>query len=293
MARRVVSLSALNIKTHPHEPSKYVELLSNTFRESRAVKIRGYDYGMIGSMYNLERSNPLEGIHGTIFRFLNIDPHETWLDLTNKQPIEQTEEGEDNEVTLNVPDHLKPNLRQIPYIFYPQKHRLFFDNKDLQPSSAQKLFTRLFSSKELFKAFGHVDVYVESSKEVIESILAIPHKQKISVHITRPNNDDMSEQAKRILDKIDHQNAKALNQELVAANADGLKPDEETIILIEAARSNGSVKAEGYDENHKKIERSTVDHPLIEKAYYDEQTQTSLSAMHQLSARVLASIAKI
>ena len=72
MAKRVVSLSALNIKTHPHEPSKYVELLSNTFRESRVVKIRGHDYGMIGSMYNLERDNPLEGIHGTIFRFLNI-----------------------------------------------------------------------------------------------------------------------------------------------------------------------------------------------------------------------------
>ena len=47
MARRVIYMAVLNIKTHPHSPEKYEKIIKAAER-SRPVKLRGDSAAMIG-----------------------------------------------------------------------------------------------------------------------------------------------------------------------------------------------------------------------------------------------------
>ena len=288
MARmRVLKVGVLNIKTQPHSPEKYTNLFMKTHSISIPGKIRGSDWGMIGTLRETKKSrnNEYKIVFGTIYRFLNIDPRGDWLDLKKRKPINAEEEGS---VPL-VPDYLKPNLKQIFYMFYPEHHRLFFERKAITPKGMRSLLLGLFAVDEVYQEFGKVDIEIESTKEAIKKILSIPRITKLAIDFSFPNPDDLSEATQKVLKRFKKQNIRRHKQVSTTTHDDGIQPDDETKSLMDVARSNGKVTATGYDGDMKII-RSTVDHPYVSQAEYDPESETLFDAMLLASTGMLNSI---
>ncbi len=282
-------IGALNIKIHPHSPTKYVELFKDTYRLAASAQIRGADYGTIGWLTDVVEGKPEYGMNGELYKFLNIDPHDPWFDQRTRQIVEIDEESDE----LPVPEHLKPNLKKLYYVFYPHKHRFFFDAKNFSPNHARKMLSGLFGHPDIAKKYGQVDIEIESSTEAIDKILSIPAKTRLEIRISIPNGDDTSSEEQRVIDRLRRQNARTITETYTALKEVGLEPDEDTITLMRVAKSNGYIKASGYGEDEKKIEHSTESHPLLTPTYYNPDTTSGREAMLSMSAELLASIARI
>lgn len=280
--KRKLLVGVLNIKIHPHSPERYVELFRDIFEAANSVQIRGNDWGTPGWISENITNQPLEGLNGQFYKFLNIDPRDPWFDQSRREVIEI--EGEDAEPP--VPSHLKPNLHKIRFAFFPKKHRFFYDTDRFTPLVARKFLRGLFDSPDIVSKYGYVDVEIVSSKEVIERLLAIPSKTKLEIRVSLPNPDDTSEEEQRVLDRLRNQNAKRVDEIYTGTKEDGLIPDADTIMLMRVATSNGYVKATGYEQG-KKIDFSTLQHPLLEPEYYNPDTTSRRDALLSKSERLL------
>lgn len=288
MARyKTLTVGALNLKIHPHSPELYVKLFQEVFAIGEVVKIRGADWGMPGYLLTSSMGNPLEGMSGALYRFLNINPDEPWLDVTKRAPIRE----EDGTPIPQIPEHLKPNLREVPFVFYPQGHRFFFDAGSFSPSSAASLLRNISKNSSIIDKFGIIDVIVESSKEAIERILSIPSLTRLEIFITRPNADDISSQKRRFLERMESQNARTFKETVTSLKEQGINPDEETRVLMDLASSNGWVRGVGYAGETKR-EESTDPHPLLEKERYDPNKETAFGALRRFSAFMLSRLTK-
>lgn len=173
--KKTLTVGVINIKVFPHTTDRYVKLFKDLFDLGPQGKIRGSDWGMPGYLHEFIQEAPNEGLYGAFFRFLNIDPQRPWIDLKQRRPLE-TEEGE---AIPQIPDNLKPNFKETLFVFLPQHHRFFFDAKSFSPNSAATLLQALFGHEAIKNEYGHVEVVVESSEEVIERILKIPSPDQI------------------------------------------------------------------------------------------------------------------
>jgi hypothetical protein len=274
---RRLEVGALNIKTHPHSPEQYADLFKDAYELELAGKIRGSFYGIIGHMQPI-KSDPVNGLEGFIYKFMNLDPNAPWLNLDGRKVLEKDSEGRPK-----IPDHIKPDLKMIPFVFFPDSHRLIFDRNGISAGSLQRMLEAVFSREIILKKNGSVDVLVESSHESIERILRIPRKTKLTIKISKPNPDEGSEDELRVLKKMGVQNADRMEHILASKDKDGLQPDDDTKILMRTARSNGVVIAEGRDEIGEKVEESTKEHPYRFSDSYDPQDMTLLEAVRNLA----------
>lgn len=276
-----IVVGAINIKTHPHTPEKYSEMMMSAYEMNRILKLRGMDYGMIGSMHPFNKDNHADGFWGTVYRFINIDPEEQWLDLTKRKPVIQEEDAKPI-----VPDHLKPHLRQASFVFLPRGHRLFFDVGRISHGLMELLLLGLFTDHRIQKKYGQVDVHIEKSEEAIDAILSIPQKSELMIYITKPNPDDLSQDRQEVLDRLLNQNARSLEERLKGPREPGIVPDAQTRILMDVAQSNGRVEATGYD-GKRRITRSTERHPLTEVDYYDQDQQTVVDKLLEMARKIM------
>lgn len=288
MARQqVLKVGVLNIKTQPHSPEQYIELFRKTFMNSSPGKIRGSDWGMIGTLREDTKigDKKYRILFGTIYRFLNIDPRGDWLDLTSRKPIN----AEEDDIVPPVPDDLKPNLKQIFYMFFPEKHRLFFEYKAITPGGLRSLLSSLFSTDDIYKKFGVVDIEIDSTKEAITRILSIPRMTKLEIDFSFPNSDDLDGADKKVLQRFKNQNIRKHKQVSTTTHEDGIKADEETKLMMDIARSNGKVTAQGYD-GMTKVTQSTENHPYYTQYRYDPDTETMFDAMLLASTGMIKKI---
>jgi len=286
MAReKTLKVSVVNVKTQPHSPDNYTNLWQSTFRHSQPGKIRGSDWGVIGTSFKNKIGNNEHVIHGTIFKFLNIDPRGDWLDLKFRTPINAEEDGS----VPPIPDHLKPNLKKVFYLFNPNVHRLFFDRKYISPGSMKLLLESLFSESDIYEQFGTVDVEVQSTKEAINKILSIPKLTRLSIDFSFPNADDLSDTERKVLKRYEERRIRKHSQVSTTTHEKGIKPDQDMEAKMNIARSNGRVIAIGYD-GEKKIKYSTKNHPLIEHIRYDPDFDTVYDAMLMASTGMIKKI---
>jgi hypothetical protein len=283
---RKIEVGALNIKTHPHSPEQYADLFKDSYEKELPGKIRGSFFGIIGNMRPIE-DDPVAGLEGFIYKFMNLDPNAPWLNLANRKVLERDSEGRPI-----IPDHIKPDLKMIPFVFFPKSHRLVFDRKGISAGSLQRMLSAIFAHEEIAQKNGSVDVIVESSHESIERILKISRKTKLTIKISKPNPDEGSDDEKRVLEKMGMQNADRMEHVLVTKNKDGLKPDDDTQILMRTARSNGVVLAEGRDEEGQKVEESTQEHPYTATDSYDPDHMEILEAVRRLAYSVVKEVLK-
>ncbi len=279
---KTLVMGALNIKIHPHSPELYVSLMNDVFEMGEPVKIRGSDWGVLNYIREITADDPLEGMFGEFYRFLQINPDDPWLDIKKRIPLKD----EKGEPIPQVEESKKPNMKEVEFVFYPRYHRLFYDAKSFSPNMAKIFWAELFHNEKIRKKYGTVDVEVESSEEVIERILKIPSLTKLDISITRPNGDVLSDQEEEILKRMEKQKIRRLHETMTSPKEDGIEPDDKTIALMKVATSNGRVDAVGY-AGEERVEESTRPHPYIERDKYDPEKTTLLRAMINLSSVIV------
>ncbi|MDD2466144.1 MAG: DUF4747 family protein [Desulfobulbus sp.] len=290
MARsRVLRVGALNIKTHPHSESGYSSLLTDVFTIGKSVKIRGSSWGMLGT-FQSDKDNDKIVHFGTIYKFLNIDPKDPWLNTLTKMPVKDKE----GRIVQPIAENLKPNLKEIFYIFYPKHHRMFFESDLLPPKMAMHLMESLFRQKSIVNKYGNVDVEIETSIEAVEKILAIPILNKLEIKISKPNPGDVLDEddEAKVFKRFDRVKARKLSEKWDSHKGQGLEPDEDIKMLMRVASSNGLITAEGLGANEQKITESTQSHPRIMKDRFNPDTQTELSFFKNMASRMYASLTR-
>lgn len=280
---RTVEISALNIAMHdPHSPARYVDLLREVFARRATVRLGELHLAMIGTLYAEDREDPLKGLEGEFFRFVNLDPNEPWFN------IETRDAATDEDVSaIQIPKHLLPHLRRIPFCFRPQAHELWFVRRDrsegLGPATAARLLERLITPLVLEQRFPPVEVTPLPEAGALEKMLAVHTLEKLSIELKRPNSDGGENEQARWQKKLERQNAKRLKVELAAVHAESIKPDEETRSLAEAASRNGKVQIEGRDSVGSKVVESTEEHPLVERVLLDPNIETVQALLRRLA----------
>jgi len=287
--RRIMRIGALNIKTHPHSDDLYKDLLNDVFSSGRGMKILGSTWGMIGSLQE-DKDNDKTILFGTIYKFLNIDPNEPWLNLETREVVKD----ENGKFVQPISENLKPNLKEIYYVFYPNKHRMFFESDILSPGMAIKLMDSLFSQEKIRKKYGIVDVEIETSTEAIVKILSIHNLSKLEIKISKPNPGDVLDEddEAKVFKRFEKIKARKLNEQWTGEKDKGLDPDDEMKMLMRVASSNGSVTAEGYGIDDQKVTESTKSHPRIIKDDYDPDVHLGQSFFKSLASRMYESLTR-
>lgn len=281
---RALYLGALNVKTQPHSTEEYINLFKTVFTTGQAAKIWGPNWGLFGSMFSEEFGDSVL-LYGHIFKFLNINARDEWLNINDRTTI-KVEKDE----TPPVPENLKPQLRRIPYVFFPQKHRMFFDYRYISHALMQKLIIALLYNSTISDQFSQIDVCVETSRQALERILKIERLSSIDISFTIPNNDAINESdVSLMVERIENQYIQTFKQELKSNSERGIKPDKDTKTYMEIARSNGVVSVKGY-ENETRVEFSTKDHPLKKTIKYDQRETNQLDALIRASVTMLPTL---
>ena len=142
-----------------------------------------------------------------------------------------------------------------------------------------KLLKSLFSDPSIALLFGEVDINIESSKEAIKIILDTFRLTKLSIKYSRPNADDVTKEADRLIKRFNRQNIRKVSTEYSSTDPEGIKADEETKALMDVALTNGYVNSQGYDVDGKKEIHSTKDHPVIIPLVYEPNIEIKRDSM--------------
>ena len=286
MAQKTVKLSVVNIAlSQPHNHERYFQLWQTAFRAKRPIKVHGHTCAMIGTI-DLDETKSY--IFGHLFKFTEIEVDGAWLDLiTGKK-------ADDNIVSeqVSIPDRLRPNLQEFPYVFDLDTHRLVFINKldsraNLYPYMVKKMLERLFMSVPVF---GQPDITIEPEHESLQKIFSMPRLKKLEITITPPNALDDTE--RRILGLLDNRNLSRYEEIQTSKDSRGVIVDEDTKAKANVAKSNGLVKATGKDENGKTVNYSTEDHPFEDIKRYNPKVSSALLLIKSSFQDILRKILK-
>lgn len=203
MARRkTIKLAALNIKTEPHSPERYVQLWEFLYNTHTVGHLRGNDFLVIDSleMHDQNAITPL--IKGSMAKFTEINIHDPWFNLETRERIET----ESVEEIVRIPHEYKPNLKQIYYTFNPDRHRLIFEADPIAPSSIKRAFENIMKSPLIRERYGDVAVELEISRDAIQEILSLQNIMSLEIQISRPNPDGISHLERRVYNRMADQN---------------------------------------------------------------------------------------
>jgi hypothetical protein len=284
---KTLTIAALNVVLPaPHRSSRYTDLWKAAVAFRDPVKLRGDTGGLIGTARLRNAGERDEHIVGDLFKFVNIDFDGKWLDLDTGRAADPDAVGRQ----VRIPENLRPNLRSLPYVFFPRLHRLAFvshlDQKNsITPGMARSLVEQCLRRTDVLEVFGKVEVTVEPDRETLRRIFAMPKLKKLRIEVSPPNA--LADVERRLFKSMDDQNADRFVQELESKRHDGLKPSSEVRQVAEVAQSNGVVTAKGVNEDDRVVELSTEDHPHQEKLVYNPNLTTAMDALVERAADVV------
>lgn len=282
-------ISCLNIVLQPHTTQKYIKLLEKIFSEKIDAKVRGDDAIMIGSFHKLAEDSD-EVYTGHIYKYLKLNAAEDWFN-TLKMDAASKEDVRD----INIPEHLKPHFKRIPYIFYPRNHRLYFITQKtgatLSPFVLKKFFD-IASENEKLADFGQLSVTVQPEKGITENFFSIHRISTIELEILKPNPDDHDDLEEDILERLNNMNAKKETIQYVEADKAGLKPDKRLESLAKIAAENGEIHVRGKNANGEIVDLHSKSHPLRAPARYNPDAQSELDALAYEAEKIHAEISR-
>ena len=282
-------VGAINIAMHsPHSVDQYVALFKKMYQLKRIIPIRATTGVMIGNLTSRVKDKPEEGLSGEFYHFLFLEPGEPWFDVDRKDQA-----SEEERLAIKIPDNLKPHLARFSFIFFPKGHRLYVQLKTENRSFGIKNVAKMLSilvKDESLGTFPHIEINTEPDSEVLEQILKMPYLRHLQIDLVRPNPDDHEEAGRKMLERLERQNAKKIVVRLDAVSGGALIPDAKTKTLAKIAASNGHVSGAGLDASLIPVNYSTKETPYIEQATYDPDVQTMNDALYYLAMQMHASI---
>lgn len=263
--KRTVSYTAFNIRIHPHSPQKYVDLFERLFDLRRQINLRGDTYGIMTQIEPLN-GDFLNGISGEIAKFTRIEVGK-WFNIEKLRAAE-----EDETKRIQIPDQLRPNFTSFNFVFYPKNHYLVIEFKDkfgqISPKSIEIYLRTLLDFEEIVNEFNTVELTLVPRIDQLDSVLSLKQINSLEMIIRRPNTDGLEDLEDEVLERLNQQNVEEEIIILKAQKGLSVQADERTIALGHVAQLNGEVKASGYDENGRRTEKSTKQHPFIESGSY-------------------------
>lgn len=266
MARkRTVSYTAFNIRTHPHSPQTYIDLFDRLFDLKRQINLRGDTYCILTEIEPLNY-DPLEGISGEIAKFTKIEVGK-WFNIDKLRAAK-----EDETKKIKIPEDLRPNFTSFNFVFYPKSHYLIIECKDkfgqISPKMLEIYFRNLFDSEEIVEEFNTVELTLVPRNDQLESVLSLKQISTLEIVIRRPNTDGLEDLEDEVLERLNQQNVEEEKIILKAQKGLSVEADDRTVALGHIAQLNGEVKTIGHDENGKRVEKSTRQHPFVEIGAY-------------------------
>jgi hypothetical protein len=275
---RNFDVSGLNIRVHSeHAPREYVKLW-RILNDTKQYVTYASNALMIGEMHFEDPQDPVAGIYGSFYRFLEVDTSHPWFN------IEKKKKASDQDVeAVNIPAELKPGLVEIPYIFDVKEHRLYFVARetaaDLSPRMVKRLLTALCAIPEVIDHFGVVDLTVVTDRGRVDKMLSWPVIRTLTIELDRPNPTD-HEDEEYFLEKMQQRRiGKQVITYTKASEEVTIVPDDEMIKLAHVAADNGVVKVTGKNHQRHSARESSKDFPLAIKGSYNPNQQSLMEAL--------------
>jgi hypothetical protein len=288
---RTITIGALNIvMPAPHNPQRYIDLFQRAYKRKHPVRLRGDFAGMIGSC----RAEEVGGntiVTGELYKFFDLQLDGQWYNTLEQKAAEEAELAQ-----IHIPENLKPHFQIFPFVFFPNKHRLFFITKDqhdsFSPGQTQKLFSSVFEDLRLVREYGEIEVTVEPSTETLERIFSMPRLKRITIEVTPPNADDHDDAEVRLFEKMGLLNADRQVMELSSKKHNGLTLTDDIKTLADIGSSNGVVSGRGEDDEGHTVNVSTAEHPLQEKVEFESLIQSRTEALLTKAQELLLRITR-
>ncbi|MEZ9665624.1 DUF4747 family protein [Vibrio cyclitrophicus] len=288
MSLRSVTYTAFNLRTHPHTPKTYVELLNDLFMLRKQVHLRGDTYGILSSLKLLDEAKPLKGMRGEISKFTRIEDG-NWLNI---QTLQAADEEDTQQIV--IPEELKPNHSSFNFVFYPLSHYLVIECKDtfgsISPNYLHTYFRTALDSDEIEDKYNKVELTLIPEKNQLKNVLSINNMSLLEIVLRRPNTDGLDELDEDILDRLNNQNIAEETITYKAQKGLSIEADEKTLALSRVAQLNGLVRAKGTDKNGKSVSLSTVSHPMKVTDRYSTKSTDKISFLLQMGENVVNKI---
>ncbi|MGF7466535.1 DUF4747 family protein [Alcaligenes nematophilus] len=285
MSRKTqATVCELNIRVHPeHKPSEYIALWKILFN-LRWHFVRGHTGLMIGEskLINEDSDEPL--IRGYLYKFLEIDLDLPWFNTERGKKA-----GEEDLERISIPEELRPNLVEIPYVFNVKNHRLHFVSKSgkiaVSPMMVRNLIKDLSTAEAVQDRFpGGVDVSIATDKKDIDRLLNIHSLRSLTITIERPNPRESEDDA-TVYERMRRRGiSKEIREYKKASNESSIHPDDEMFNLAHIAAENGKVEVSGRDASNRPIKASSNEFPKRKYFSYQKSMQTILDALQSFVA---------
>lgn len=279
MGRKInFDVSGVNIRVHTvHEPLEYVALWE-AMNKTRSYIVHANNALMIGDLRYADKDDPHGLILGNFYRFLEVDLENPWFDIDKHKKA-----AEEDVDKVKIPVALKPNLTEIPYVFNPKTHQLYFVSKSslasASPHLVHKLLSAICQKREISDKFNKVDLTILTDKGKVEEMLNWPEIRNLSIKIERPNPVDQDDE-RAVYDRL---RARRLESETTiykkASGESSIIPDEEMKARARIAANNGLVEVSGKNLQRVSDKASSSDFPLKLKGIYDSKLQPLLDAL--------------
>lgn len=279
-----ISVSGINVVTHPHSPEGYIELMYELFRSRRHIRVYGSLHLMLGELKPIDSTKGMTGLFGRLYRFVNIDKDAPWFNVAKHD-----EATEEELAQINLPDELRPNTEMFDFVFYPVGHTFYFNTRSgnkidgkrgsLSPGQVAKLLVALTSLQPIEKKYGPVEVTTLPDKEQLEKILAIYSLKKLVIEVSKPNPDELGVAQAKVFNRLDKMKSRKIRQEIYAEKDASITLDEDSRTLAHVASTNGKVVGSGYTATHRKVEESTVRKPWVDTVDYNPNVQSEADAL--------------
>lgn len=287
--KRQLQLGAINITMPaPHRPERYIELFRQAEKLDKVVKLKGDWVGRLGT---LRYDNDADGsaiVWGEFYKYIELDSTRDWFNVLKGKPADERELGQ-----ISIPEHLKPHFQYVPFVFFSKGHRLIMITRDkedvISAAQAASILRAIFASAELISAFGKIELVVEPSRDTLQKILGMPRLRTLEIVVTPPNPDDFEEFERDLFEDMASQRASSYQLTLQEEEGEGLAPNDKVRKLARVAQSNGKVSGVGGSRG-KTIRMSTIDHPLVEKTYYDPEVEIRANVLLVKAREILQQI---
>lgn len=253
-----LTIGALNVSADPHPTGVYRRLFQQVAEQG--MQVWGNDWAKITAPVDRETNPP--SFFGRVLVWTEIDREGKWLDQSTDKEATPAEKSK-----IQIPDNLDPNFRSFNFVFLERRHLLILEYRNelgehFGSKRAERFFSRLLDGESIDDEQIEVTVTAVPSSDALHRIYEIPKLRWLEIYVQRPNPDDLTADANRILDRLVAQGAKSQKVELEKkARVKTLKPDADTKKLAEIAATNGHVAGSGKTEDGKSVFESTKDHP--------------------------------
>ncbi len=226
----------------------YIEFFMFLFQHRKPVEIKGEKAGIIR---RCTPTNDGKALFGYVSTFTKIGKN--WID------IEKLEREE-----VEIPKNKFPNLKESMFFFFPKYHRILV----LKTSDSASINMVLAYFQELRKSIRKYDydVFLESSSDALEQLLAADQVLMLKCDVTYTNADTASEAFDFLDGELKKSNSKYFEITVKGEKDGGIDIEKSKVLkgATELSKNYGSFEATIIEQG-KRRKIKTKDYPKVLK----------------------------